>query len=151
MKLTFASLATALALAGNVSAHYIFQQLTVGSTQYPVFQYIRRNSNFNHPVTGRLPFAIYEDTMETMKADVECTQILPRTTFAAMLERLVLEPTLSPSALETRLPSPSTRPYTTRGPSRSTCLRHPAQRPHMQVMVDGSRSKTLVSEHLPTA
>jgi hypothetical protein len=55
MKLTLASSVTVLALAGNVSAHYIFQQLTVGSTRYPVFQYIRRNSNFNHPVTGRLP------------------------------------------------------------------------------------------------
>lgn len=58
MKLSVPSLAAVLALAGNVSAHYIFQQLTVGSTQYPVYQYIRRNSNFNHPVTGtRLSFS----------------------------------------------------------------------------------------------
>jgi hypothetical protein len=42
----------ALSLAvGDVSAHYIFQQLSVGGTKYPVFQYIRKNSNYNSPVT----------------------------------------------------------------------------------------------------
>lgn len=53
MKVTFASFAAVLALAGNVSGHYIFQQLSVGSTTYPVFQYIRRNTNYNSPVTGK--------------------------------------------------------------------------------------------------
>ncbi|KAM0198443.1 hypothetical protein ACHAPI_003966 [Fusarium lateritium] len=47
-----ASFAAVMALAQSVSAHYIFQQLTVGSTKYPVFQYIRQNSNYNSPVTG---------------------------------------------------------------------------------------------------
>ncbi|KAK3393939.1 glycosyl hydrolase family 61-domain-containing protein [Podospora didyma] len=37
--------------ASNVSAHYIFQQLTVGSTKNAVLKYIRANSNFNQPVT----------------------------------------------------------------------------------------------------
>lgn len=42
----------ALSLAvGEVSAHYIFQQLSIGSTKYPVFQYIRQNTNYNSPVT----------------------------------------------------------------------------------------------------
>ncbi|KAH8171516.1 glycosyl hydrolase family 61 domain-containing protein [Sarocladium implicatum] len=50
MKVTTAVVA-ALAAAQSVSAHYIFQQLTVGSTKYPVFQYIRKNSNYNSPVT----------------------------------------------------------------------------------------------------
>ena len=44
--------AAAFALAtSQVSAHYIFQQLTMAGTQYPVYQYIRKNSNFNQPVT----------------------------------------------------------------------------------------------------
>lgn len=44
--------AAALSLAvGDVSAHYIFQQLSIGSTQYPVYQYIRKNNNYNSPVT----------------------------------------------------------------------------------------------------
>ncbi|KAK4034541.1 glycosyl hydrolase family 61-domain-containing protein [Parachaetomium inaequale] len=44
--------AAALSLAvSDVSAHYIFQQLTTGSTKHDVFQYIRKNSNYNSPVT----------------------------------------------------------------------------------------------------
>jgi hypothetical protein len=44
--------AAALSLAvSEASAHYIFQQLTWAGTQYPVYQYIRKNSNFNQPVT----------------------------------------------------------------------------------------------------
>jgi len=45
------SLAAALLLAGDVSAHYIFQQLTAGGSKYPVFKHIRQNSNYNSPVT----------------------------------------------------------------------------------------------------
>ncbi|KAK4099403.1 carbohydrate-binding module family 1 protein [Parathielavia hyrcaniae] len=42
----------ALSLAvSEVSGHYIFQQLTTGGTQHPVFKYIRKNSNYNSPVT----------------------------------------------------------------------------------------------------
>lgn len=42
----------ALSLAvSDVSAHYIFQQLTTGGTQHPVFKYIRKNTNYNSPVT----------------------------------------------------------------------------------------------------
>ena len=40
-----------LAATDVVSAHYIFQQLGVASTKYPVFKYIRQNSNYNSPVT----------------------------------------------------------------------------------------------------
>ncbi|KAI1424273.1 endoglucanase II [Xylaria sp. FL1777] len=48
----FVNLAALSALAANtVSAHYIFQQLTAGSTKFDVFQYIRKNSNYNSPVT----------------------------------------------------------------------------------------------------
>ena len=44
--------ATALSLAvGNVSAHYMFQQLSVGSSQHPTWKYIRQHANYNSPVT----------------------------------------------------------------------------------------------------
>ncbi|KAI0127227.1 fungal cellulose binding domain-containing protein [Xylariales sp. AK1849] len=46
------SLAGAAALAFNgVSAHYIFERLTVVDTEYAVYQYIRENTNYNSPVT----------------------------------------------------------------------------------------------------
>ena len=48
---TFATIAALSLAVSNVSAHYIFQQLSIGSTKYPVFKYIRQNSNFNQPVT----------------------------------------------------------------------------------------------------
>ncbi|KAB5513317.1 glycoside hydrolase family 61 protein [Coniochaeta sp. 2T2.1] len=52
MKHSIIGVAAALSLAvTDVSAHYIFQQLSVGSTKYPVFQYVRQNSNYNSPVT----------------------------------------------------------------------------------------------------
>ncbi|RKK86449.1 hypothetical protein BFJ68_g13007 [Fusarium oxysporum] len=44
--------AAIMALAQSVSAHYTFQQFSVGSTKYPVFQYIQQNLNYNSPVTG---------------------------------------------------------------------------------------------------
>ncbi|KAI1385170.1 glycoside hydrolase family 61 protein [Hypoxylon trugodes] len=48
----FANIAAAAALAANgVSAHYIFQQLSVDATEYGPFEYIRQNSNYNSPVT----------------------------------------------------------------------------------------------------
>ncbi|KAL2160966.1 hypothetical protein VTH06DRAFT_8678 [Thermothelomyces fergusii] len=44
--------AAALSLAvSDVSAHYIFQQLTTGGVKHGVYQYIRRNTNYNSPVT----------------------------------------------------------------------------------------------------
>lgn len=50
------SIVVAAALAANtVAGHYIFQQFSVGSTKYPVWKYIRRNTNpawlQNAPVT----------------------------------------------------------------------------------------------------
>ncbi|KAK4153148.1 glycosyl hydrolase family 61-domain-containing protein [Chaetomidium leptoderma] len=42
----------AISLAvSDVSAHYIFQQLSTGGTKHAVFKYIRKNSNYNSPVT----------------------------------------------------------------------------------------------------
>ena len=44
--------AAALSLAvSEASAHYIFQQLTTPSGKHDVYQYIRKNSNYNSPVT----------------------------------------------------------------------------------------------------
>ncbi|KAF4629195.1 hypothetical protein G7Y89_g8951 [Cudoniella acicularis] len=46
------SLALGLAaLASQASAHYIFEQFNHGGTLYPVYQYIRQNTNNNSPVT----------------------------------------------------------------------------------------------------
>ncbi|KAK0643767.1 hypothetical protein B0T16DRAFT_459874 [Cercophora newfieldiana] len=46
------SILAAIALgAGNASAHYIFQQLSVGGTKFPVWQHIRQHTNYNSPVT----------------------------------------------------------------------------------------------------
>lgn len=45
------SLAALSLIVGDASAHYIFQQLSIGSTKYPVYQYIRKNSDYNSPVT----------------------------------------------------------------------------------------------------
>ncbi|CZT12651.1 related to cellulose binding protein CEL1 [Rhynchosporium agropyri] len=38
-------------LASQASAHYIFNQITYGGTKYPIYQYIRQNTNMNSPVT----------------------------------------------------------------------------------------------------
>ncbi|KAI1170113.1 glycoside hydrolase [Nemania sp. FL0916] len=46
-----ATVAAISALANSVSAHYIFETLTAGSTKFDVYQYIRKNSNYNSPVT----------------------------------------------------------------------------------------------------
>lgn len=36
----------------DVSAHYIFQQFGLGSSKFPVYEHIRKNSNYNSPVTS---------------------------------------------------------------------------------------------------
>ncbi|KAJ9139212.1 Glycoside hydrolase family 61 protein [Pleurostoma richardsiae] len=44
--------AVAVSLAASqVSSHYIFWQFSLGSTKYPVYEYIRENTNQNSPVT----------------------------------------------------------------------------------------------------
>ncbi|KAK3682197.1 glycosyl hydrolase family 61-domain-containing protein [Podospora appendiculata] len=46
-------LVAALSLGvAEVSGHYIFQQLGVASTKFSVFEHIRKNSNYNSPVTS---------------------------------------------------------------------------------------------------
>lgn len=47
----FTGLAVLSLAVSNVSAHYIFQQLSVGSTKHPVWKYIRQHTNYNSPVT----------------------------------------------------------------------------------------------------
>lgn len=47
----FTSLAVLSLAVNNVAAHYIFQQLSVGSTKNPVWKYIRQHTNYNSPVT----------------------------------------------------------------------------------------------------
>ena len=48
----FAGIALAVsALMSQVSAHYIFDVLTANGVTYPTYQYIRKNTNMNSPVT----------------------------------------------------------------------------------------------------
>ncbi|KAG8768796.1 hypothetical protein FRC20_007203, partial [Serendipita sp. 405] len=51
MKTFFACLSFALALIPNVAAHYRFNSLIIGGQSSPEYTYIRKNSNFNSPVT----------------------------------------------------------------------------------------------------
>jgi len=52
MMKSFASLIVGIsALASQASCHYIFERFTHGGVEYPVYQYIRQNSNYNSPVT----------------------------------------------------------------------------------------------------
>ncbi len=44
--------ALALSAADAVSAHYIFQQFSLGSKKFAVYEHIRKNSNYNSPVTS---------------------------------------------------------------------------------------------------
>jgi len=46
-------LVAALSLGvAEVSGHYIFQQLSIGSKKFAVYEHIRKNANYNSPVTS---------------------------------------------------------------------------------------------------
>ncbi|AEO64605.1 dff626ff-1fb8-4af3-808f-69e1408821c8 [Thermothielavioides terrestris] len=51
MKLSSQLAALTLA-AASVSGHYIFEQIAHGGTKFPPYEYIRRNTNYNSPVTS---------------------------------------------------------------------------------------------------
>ncbi len=55
MHFSFLLATLATVLIQNVTAHYIFQQFSAGSTKYPLWKYVRRNTNpawlQNGPVT----------------------------------------------------------------------------------------------------
>jgi hypothetical protein len=51
MKPTALLAALSLGVA-DVSGHYIFQQLGVGSSKFGVYEHIRKNTNYNSPVTS---------------------------------------------------------------------------------------------------
>jgi hypothetical protein len=44
-------LVAVLSWASTASAHYIFQQLAIGGKNYGVYEGIRKNTNYNSPVT----------------------------------------------------------------------------------------------------
>lgn len=47
------SLVAALSLAvTEVSGHYIFQQFSIGSKKFAVYEHLRKNNNHNSPVTS---------------------------------------------------------------------------------------------------
>ncbi|TVY84317.1 putative endo-beta-1,4-glucanase D [Lachnellula suecica] len=51
MKSILSVAASLAALSTQVSGHYIFDQFTYGGTLFPAYQYIRKNTNDNSPVT----------------------------------------------------------------------------------------------------
>jgi hypothetical protein len=52
MKLPTLITALTLGAADVVSGHYIFQQFGVASKKFAVYEHIRKNSNYNSPVTS---------------------------------------------------------------------------------------------------
>lgn len=49
----FCTVLAALSLgAAEVSGHYIFQQFSVGSKKFAVYEHLRKNTNMNSPVTS---------------------------------------------------------------------------------------------------
>lgn len=54
MKNVVALVATAALAAQGASAHYIFQALAKGTAKGVVYEYVRRNTNYNSPVVGSL-------------------------------------------------------------------------------------------------
>ncbi|RFU33477.1 lytic polysaccharide monooxygenase, partial [Scytalidium lignicola] len=49
---TFTSLSLSLsALVSQTYGHYIFERFTYGGVEFPVYQYIRPNTNYNSPIT----------------------------------------------------------------------------------------------------
>ena len=53
MKYSFGAAAALSLLAGEASAHYIFQQISVGGIEYGVWEGVRQHTNGNSPVTGK--------------------------------------------------------------------------------------------------
>ncbi|KAI1344938.1 glycoside hydrolase family 61 protein [Xylariaceae sp. FL0016] len=51
MKGLVSSIAAAALVAQNVSAHYIFETLSKGTAKGEPYEYVRRNTNYNSPVT----------------------------------------------------------------------------------------------------
>ncbi|EHL00249.1 putative endo-beta-1,4-glucanase D [Glarea lozoyensis 74030] len=51
-----------LTLSSQVSGHYIFQQLTANNVKNPTFTYIRKNTNYNSPVTAGSAVSFTTDT-----------------------------------------------------------------------------------------
>jgi hypothetical protein len=78
MKFTL-GLAAALVLVNDASAHYIFNQITVGTKKFGVYENIRKNTNFNSPITGMnfLSHRAYHKENDLSHANKQI--LLPRT------------------------------------------------------------------------
>lgn len=55
MRAALSLIATLSLLATECSGHYIFQQLTVNNKKFAVYEHIRKNTNYNSPVTSMFP------------------------------------------------------------------------------------------------
>src|ERR1700742_3760169 len=103
-----------LLAASGVSAHYIFEKFAVGSTQYPTYEYIRYNTNYNSPVIGML----------SLGSDSSLTRIIisraPATTFKLTTRvQTSHRPTCDATSTAKHSETPPPSPSPLAGPSRS--------------------------------
>ncbi|KAF6823797.1 endo-beta-1,4-glucanase D 17 [Colletotrichum plurivorum] len=86
----FLTLAAALSVVvSDVHGHYIFQQLTVGSQKFGVFEHIRKNSNFNSPVTDLASNDLRCNEGGGSGAQTTVTQVRPGDAFSFTLDTAV--------------------------------------------------------------
>ncbi|KAF6827830.1 fungal cellulose binding domain-containing protein [Colletotrichum musicola] len=86
----FLTLAAALSVVvSSVHGHYIFQQLTVGSQKFGVFEHIRKNSNFNSPVTDLASNDLRCNEGGGSGAQTTVTQVRPGDAFSFTLDTAV--------------------------------------------------------------
>lgn len=70
MKNVVALVATAALAAQGVSGHYIFQSLSKGAAKGTAYEFVRRNTNYNSPVTGLSPYSnLRRDNIPVLRYD----------------------------------------------------------------------------------
>ncbi|OLN86344.1 putative endo-beta-1,4-glucanase D 17 [Colletotrichum chlorophyti] len=77
------------AAVSEVSGHYIFQQLSVGSQKFGVYEHIRKNTNFNHPVTDLASNDLRCNVGGGSGAQTTVAQVKPGDTFSFTLDTAV--------------------------------------------------------------
>ncbi|KAL0930208.1 fungal cellulose binding domain-containing protein [Colletotrichum truncatum] len=86
----FLTIAAALSVAvSEVSGHYIFQQLAIGSQKFGVFEHIRKNTNYNSPVTDLASKDLRCNVGGASGAQTTVTQVKPGDSFSFTLDTAV--------------------------------------------------------------
>ncbi|KAK2738081.1 fungal cellulose binding domain-containing protein [Colletotrichum kahawae] len=84
------AIAAALSVAvSEVSGHYIFQQLGVGSSKFGVFEHIRKNTNYNSPVTDLASTDLRCNVGGASGAQTTVTSVKPGDSFSFTLDTAV--------------------------------------------------------------